>query len=387
MNRCPHLLLPLSLLLLLAGPLAGQEPSPPPAPPVLLAPLAPTPPQLAVPPATPGLPSWPTSSGEFFTPAPPALPVAAPGGELFTPAIPPAPVSPPPSSAGAAPDAPAFSLFSGGEALPEPLAPASTLRTSSEIAGDARLAHPDSTVVSYGQETPRLRCAPLRACVVELEEGETIYATVSGDTERWTIARVAAGPRGRTPLLAIKPTACDLATNLVVLTDRRIYLLDLQAPACPGGDPERPGQAFTPLLRFSYPRLVDWQADPASLAAASAAASAFALAAPIPVERLNFHYRWERRGRFPWTPEAIFDDGVHTYIRLPARTRQDATPVLFLLGERGATELLNYSYRPGVDTAYYVTDRVVDRAVLVLGAGRGQRRLTLINEARVPGRP
>jgi len=365
MNRCLPLVPLLSLLLLSACPLTAQEPPPPwPAPP---------------------------AAGELFTPAPPALPAASPAGELFTPAIPPAPVSPPPSAAAPAPGAPAFSLFSGGEALPEPPAPAPTLPALPPItgpaAGDARLAHPDSAVVSYGGETPRLRCAPLRACVVELEEGETVYATVSGDTERWTIARVAAGPHGRTPLLAIKPSACDLATNLVVLTDRRIYLLDLQAPACPGGDPERPGQAYTPLLRFSYPRLVDWQADPAALAAASAASSALALATPTPVERLNFHYRWERRGRFPWTPEAVFDDGVHTYIRLPARARQDATPVLFLLGERGATELLNYSYRPAAGSDYYVTDRVVDRAVLVVGAGRGQRRLTLINEARVPGRP
>ena len=119
----------------------------------------------------------------------------------------------------------------------------------------------------------------------------------------------------------------------------------------------------------------------AASAAAEEARNRIPLAATVPLTELNFRYRWQR-SRFPWEPETVFDDGEHTYIRLPAAAKRHPTPILLLLRGRGASDLLNYTYRPGpAGTAYFVTDRVLDRAALVIGTGRGQRRLTLVNSA------
>ena len=40
-------------------------------------------------------------------------------------------------------------------------------------------------------------------------------------------------------------------------------------------------------------------------------------AAPAHAEAFNFAYRVRRQHHFPWIPLAVFDDGVHCYIKLP----------------------------------------------------------------------
>lgn len=98
--------------------------------------------------------------------------------------------------------------------------------------GEARTIQQSAYVAyPYGHSQPTLTCAPLRACVIELEPGEAVLGLVSGDTERWIIGQTLAGPGGATPLVVVKPTDHDLTTNLLVTTDRRIYELTLDAPA------------------------------------------------------------------------------------------------------------------------------------------------------------
>src|SRR2546427_6715144 len=75
----------------------------------------------------------------------------------------------------------------------------------------------------YGHAQPTLTCTVLRACVIELEPGEIVLSKIAGDTERWTIAPAPAGPDGRTVLIVVKPRDCDITTNLVLATDRRLY--------------------------------------------------------------------------------------------------------------------------------------------------------------------
>jgi len=96
----------------------------------------------------------------------------------------------------------------------------------------------------------------------------------------------------------------------------------------------------------------------------------------VPFAALHFDYRWARSGNYPWTPAAVFDDRVHTYIRLPGSGVGQEAPVLFLIDRKGATAILNYAVRG----QYYVTDRVFERAALVLGSGKDQRRLEIVRE-------
>jgi type IV secretion system protein VirB9 len=301
-----------------------------------------------------------------------------------------------------------------GATVPGATAPGATATPSftaaavaAEVAREARavaagrepavLEHGDVVLAPYGHQVPVLRCAPLRVCMIELEEGELVLNTVTGDTARWILDRAAAGPRAATALIVAKPTACNLTTNLAITTDRRIYQVTLDARPCRSEEGENPHEPFTRLLRFYYPdELVrTWasaeEARRAAADAAARAAAAEALAvtplgargqgreaqdAGLPLAALHFGYRWTRSGKYPWTPAAVFDDQVHTYIRLPGSGVGQEAPVLFLIDRHGAAALLNYTIRG----QYYVTDRVFERAALVLGSGKDQRRLEIVRE-------
>ena len=217
----------------------------------------------------------------------------------------------------------------------------------------------------FGHAQPTLTCTVLRACVIELEPGEIVLSRISGDTERWEIEPAPAGPDGRTLLIVVKPRDCDITTNLVLATDRRLYDLTLDAPPCKSHS-TNPQQAYARHVRFYYPdeTLARW-ALPATPSPARVGPDVLAL---------NFGYRVKKDRQFPWTPAQVFDDGAHVYLKLPPEARHAEAPVLFVLQSDGSRILINYSVVGG-DT--YVTDRLFDRAVLVAGID-GQERRVLI---------
>lgn len=224
----------------------------------------------------------------------------------------------------------------------------------------------------FGHAQPTLTCTVLRACVIELEPGEIVLSRISGDTERWEITPAPAGPDGRTLLIVVKPRDCDITTNLVLATDRRLYDLTLDSPPCKGRS-TNPQQAYARHVRFYYPdeTLARW-ALPATPSPVRVGADVLAL---------NFSYRVKKDRQFPWAPAQVFDDGAHVYLKLPPEARHAVAPVLFVLQSDGSRILINYTVMGG-DT--YVTDRLFDRAVLVAGVD-GQERRVLIE--RTPADP
>ncbi|HEV3075975.1 MAG TPA: TrbG/VirB9 family P-type conjugative transfer protein [Thermoanaerobaculia bacterium] len=239
----------------------------------------------------------------------------------------------------------------------------------------------------FGHVRPVLRCAPLRACAVELEAGELVLATSLGDGERWLLQAASSGPGARTPILVVKPTACDLSTNLVVSTDRRIYELALDSPPCKNADSgeatTNPHLQYTGVARFYYPddlvRRWTGQEELAREQAERQAAGRTPLAAGARLAHLNFDYSWDRARRWPWVPAQVFDDGEHTYIALAPGARLAEMPLLFALGPHGELALLNYH----LDGQTLVADRVLERAALVVGGAkkRDEQRLEILNRA------
>lgn len=219
----------------------------------------------------------------------------------------------------------------------------------------------------FGHSQPTLTCSVLRACVIELEAGEVVLSRIAGDTERWEIAPAAAGEDGRTVLIVVKPRDCDITTNLVLATDRRLYDLTLDSPPCKSGA-TNPQQPYIRHVRFYYP-----DETVARWAHARETASAPGRAAPD-ILSLNFAYRVKKDRHFPFAPAEVFDDGVRVYIKLPLAARHAIAPVLFVLEPDDSKALLNYSVRGG-DT--YVTDRLFERAVLVWGEGGKDRELVI----------
>lgn len=261
-----------------------------------------------------------------------------------------------------------------------------------ERSGEARVLRVGSYVVyPFGQSQPRVTCAPLRACNIQLEEGERPPAGVSefkpftGDLERWFVGTTP-GPRNTT-LVVVQPSDCNLTTNLTIPTDRRIYHLTLDSPPCAARDTagQNPDLPYNRIVRFYYPEelLQRLAADEQAVDIAQAEAEQRqlpVLASAFDPASLDFGYFMCRDRGYPWRPDQIFADGEHTYIKLPASGVGAEVPVLFEMGAGGDLVLINYAIRGG----FFVVDRVLRRGVLVVGTGRpgDEQRLLITKERR-----
>ncbi|MBU2031168.1 MAG: P-type conjugative transfer protein TrbG [Alphaproteobacteria bacterium] len=210
--------------------------------------------------------------------------------------------------------------------------------------------------------------APLRVTTLTLAPGETLQSKAAGDTVRWQIGEASSGSgtEARTHVM-LKPLERGLETNLILTTNRRVYLIDLKSGAA---------DAFNAA--------VAWDAG-ASAAGTEAVTAPLALAevrVPDPVVTpegpLDGRYRIEPQGRRArWTPTAVFNDGVRTFITLDPDVQVDEAPVLFVVAPDGETQMVNYRQVGGL----FVVDRVFDRAELRLG----DRHPQIVRIRRVSG--
>ncbi|MFL6735553.1 MAG: P-type conjugative transfer protein TrbG [Sphingomonas sp.] len=198
----------------------------------------------------------------------------------------------------------------------------------------------------------RLYTAPGEISDIVLEAGEGLVSVAAGDTARWIIGDTASGTGGsRRSHILVKPTAPGLKTNLVIATDRRVYHVELASSA---------GAAMA-SISWSY-------ADEDLLALRGGPRPASqAVAEGVAVDALNFNYRIE--GDNPsWRPVRAFDDGQQVFIEFPPSVSDDEAPPLFVTGEGGRQELVNYRVRG----RYYLVDRLFRAAELRLGERRQQ---------------
>jgi P-type conjugative transfer protein TrbG len=229
------------------------------------------------------------------------------------------------------------------------------------------------TILPYGASNPVLNCMPLGACLVALEDGEAVQSRFLPDSARWQVEPGTTGPGERTPVLAIKPKECGISTNLFVTTDRRIYTFLLNSPACEPSQLSASTIKFD-QVRFSYPEafLKIWQ-ESAPQPAAGIALSA------VRVNDLNFDYTWSA-GRRAVEPRVVYDDGSRTYIVLKEEDRGREAPAVFVHGDHGKLEAVNF-IPPAAGATTYTVDRVGAELVLVSGASSNQR--TLIRSRKV----
>ena len=215
----------------------------------------------------------------------------------------------------------------------------------------------------YGEYQPTLICAPLRACDVELESGEAISNVALGDTVRWLTAPAQAGD---TQHVIIKPTETGLTTNLIVTTDRRAYHLTLISRK----------NDYMPRVGFYYPReLVQQWNDAAHTQETKRRAAQENTVADMPTvtpEQLRFDYRI-KADRDTLPPVRVFDDGTRAYIQMPEDMRSGEAPALVVLDGDDNSVLVNYR----VKSRYYIVDRLFDRAALLVGTGKDQRKVVI----------
>lgn len=182
---------------------------------------------------------------------------------------------------------------------------------------------------------------PNYVSAILLEPGETLASIAAGDTARWMVTQAEAETEAQArTLVLVKPHAPGLRTNIVLLTDRRTYLIEAISQS---------GGAYAAQIAWSYP-----QSDETLFTS--------------PLDAINLDYGVRTiRGRAPvWAPVRVFDDGRRTFIVFAAEAALADLPPLFVITGEGA-ELVNYRVRHGADGPLYEVDRLFDAAELRLG--------------------
>jgi type IV secretion system protein TrbG len=214
----------------------------------------------------------------------------------------------------------------------------------------------------------QIYAAPGEITDVALEPGEQLVGSgpvAAGDTVRWIIGDTESGtgPTKRVHIL-VKPTRPDLATNLVINTDRRTYHLELRSTE----------KTYMASVSWAYPEGALIALRGRNIAADAAAP----IAAGIDLDALRFRYRIE--GDSPaWRPLRAFDDGRQVFIEFPAGIGQGEMPPLWVIGAEGGAELVNYR----VQGHHMIVDRLFAAAELRLG-GEHQQKVRIV---RTDGRP
>lgn len=208
-----------------------------------------------------------------------------------------------------------------------------------------------------------IQASPQRITDIALEPGEALLSVSAGDTTRWIVgdARSGNGASGQAHVL-VKPNAANLSTNLVIMTDRRVYHVELKSVT---------GTAMA-AVSWRYPAELMLANNPAPPPAPPAPPS-------FSPEQLNLRYRID--GDKPdWRPLAAFDDGRQVFIEMPEAMKTLEAPPLFVIGDEGP-ELTNYR----VVGKYYVVDRLFAKAELKLGTGWGQKKVQIYRQTPIAG--
>ncbi|HAW6249032.1 TPA: P-type conjugative transfer protein TrbG [Legionella pneumophila] len=218
----------------------------------------------------------------------------------------------------------------------------------------------------YGSGQIRVVCAPLQVCDIALQPGEQFNDMNVGDPRFLVEPSITGSGINQQVHLIIKPRDVGLDSSLVVTTDRRTYHFRLKSDR----------YEFMPYISFIYPdeAKAKWRLIQ-KIQAERRAANTF----PDTHEylgNLNFNYRVQGNARFK--PVRVYNNGVKTIIEMPKAMSQFEAPALLVLRKSGffqKSEKVMVNYR--LQGCRYIVDSVFDKAMLVVGSGSSQEKITI----------
>ena len=177
--------------------------------------------------------------------------------------------------------------------------------------------------------------------VVMFDKGEKIRDIGGGDTDAWGVGVTTAGNG-----FFIKPKVTSPNTNVHVITDKRVYTLDMKLAA--------KGQTHYLTVWYRYPN-----EEAASRTAAAGRNTARDLLNYRNTATIkNRHYTVQ--GADDLTPYEAWDDGIATYFRFAARR---TVPAIYTVSEDGKERLVNFNAEPdGTLTIHAIARKYVFRS-------------------------
>jgi type IV secretion system protein VirB9 len=185
---------------------------------------------------------------------------------------------------------------------------------------------------------------------IEFAAGETIKNIALGDTLAWDVA-----PADNH--LFVKPREDNAATNMTVITDRRIYQIALDARRAAGTGPKSNHVYF--LVRFRYP-----QDDAARVAAEAKERETVArqrqMESALRKKPDVRNWTYYACGDKTLWPAEVFDDGRFTWMRFPAAQQ---IPAIFEIGPDKSESIVDGA----MEGDYYVVHHTAQQFVLRQG--------------------
>ena len=219
---------------------------------------------------------------------------------------------------------------------------------------------------AFGASQPIISTSPFELTVITLENGESVTNASTGDPMRWSYALAYSGEGAdRQAHIMVKPSQPSISTDMVITTDKRMYTLKLVSTA---------NNKYLRNVKFWYPdEMQEIQKNLLSDTQNTTPLSNINLA------KMNFNYSMDSAffSSPRWKPTRVFDDGVHTYIQVPDDVSSDDLPALFTVDSGSDTKaLINYRFKK----PYFIADKIFKKAVLILGEGSNQSKVTIINK-------
>lgn len=222
-------------------------------------------------------------------------------------------------------------------------------------------------IYPYGEVIPIITCRPMRMTDVALEPGESITGIHAGDSVRWMFAPSQSMKNGlAVSHIVVKPSEPGISTNLLIHTDKRSYNLDFTAT-----DSEQyiRGIAFSYQTNDLTSIFVKSQQNNYKKSLEDELQSDFN---GVDFDSLYTRYTIIDKNKVDWKPDAVFDDGNKTYIRMPQRFSE--TPAFYIYLDKKET-LSNFR----VKGRYYIVDRLFDRAYLKIG----NKRVAIVRDEKL----
>lgn len=209
----------------------------------------------------------------------------------------------------------------------------------------------------------RIFVAPFRVTDITLQPGERLVTPpASGDSMNFVVGTAHSMQNGeRVEHVYVKPVHSQRSTSLTLNTNKRVYQLEITSFDI----------TFMPIVRWRYPL------DEAADIRREAEQQRNEIFLEGNIESFDFGYEIipHHRHRPAWMPSVVFTDGRRTYFQFASAYRASYAPVLFSI-EGGERVLVNYR----VVGDYYIADRVIDHAELVLDVNAGN----IITVKRLP---
>jgi type IV secretion system protein VirB9 len=217
----------------------------------------------------------------------------------------------------------------------------------------------------FGAEQPNIVCAVMQITDIELERGENVTSVNLGDSVRWQVQPAVSG--GDVTHILVRPKQVGLETSMVVTTDRRTYHIRLSSDRT----------QYMPRVKFFYieDAISKWRSIQTAAAAKREVATI-----PETNEYLgDLDFGYTVSGRASWKPVRVYNDGTKTILEMSETFRQEDAPTLLVVRREGRifkkSEQVLVNYR--VQNGRYIVDAVFEQAVLVVGVGGNQERVTI----------